>query len=135
MQTNAQGISLNSDLLSHMDEATAPTASQGTGLFVPITSIFDDRKKLTTTGGRGLALSNQQISDDRRGQGRPTVSNSVDTNGQPSPGWYSPLRSTGEFKVQGSQLGSKIDFKTHMENLQLEEMAKQNLRGKQRPTR
>lgn len=46
-----------------------------------------------------------------------------------SPGWYSPLRSTGDFKGVkpiGSRGGSRIDFKTHIENLQQEEINKRN---------
>ena len=37
-----------------------------------------------------------------------------------SPGWYSPLRSTGNFMADGSFVGSggsRPDFKTHIENL------------------
>ena len=51
-----------------------------------------------------------------------------------SPGWYSSLGSTGNFVANGSRVGSHVDFKTHVENLHLEELEKRQ-QFQQRPNR
>ena len=116
---------------------------------MPVTQIFEERqqvyqqrnKMVKKADGAAVILTMKAAKDKQRKQRREgdsgrTDDGNVGSNEAPrssSQGWYSALNSTGNFagKAGGSGVDSgRRDFKTHVRDMQIEEMERQGQRAR-----